>query len=163
MSFSMYFILTARNAILSGGYELPHHISVSIYLVGCEQALLGVGVGRGKGDPPPRELARRLSIWGNWRCWRLSLLIDCRLYAPHSQIWPEYELETASCSSYFALGPPVYAYNYTLFSRTMESLHANSLGSDRGYQRGQFWLISQTISSRIWTLVGLQMLISGPI
>ena len=56
-----------------------------------------MGGGRGKEDPPPRKLARRLSIWGNWRCWRLSLLKDCRLYAPHSQIWPEYELETASC------------------------------------------------------------------
>ena len=22
---------------------------------------------------------------------------DCRLYAPHCQIWPEYKLETASC------------------------------------------------------------------
>ena len=30
--FSLYFILTARNAILSGGYLLPHYISVSIYL-----------------------------------------------------------------------------------------------------------------------------------
>ena len=79
------------------GYLLPHYISVSIYLVACEQALLGVGGKRGKEDPPPRELARRLSIWGNWRCWRLSLLKDCRLYAPHSQIRPEYELETASC------------------------------------------------------------------
>ena len=77
--------------------SLPHYISESIYLVACEQALLGVGGGRGKEDPPPRELARRLSIWGNWRCWRLSLLKDCRLYAPHSQIWPEYKLETASC------------------------------------------------------------------
>ena len=74
---------------------MPHYISVSIYLVACEQALLGVGGGRGKEDPPPRELARRL--WGNWRCWRLSLLKDCRLYAPQSQIWPEYKLETASC------------------------------------------------------------------
>ena len=70
--FPLYFILTARNAILSGGYLLPHYISVSIYLVACEQALLGVGDGRGKEDTPPRELARRLSIWGNWRCWRLS-------------------------------------------------------------------------------------------
>ena len=61
---------------------MPHYISVSIYLVACEQALLGVGDGRGKEDPPPRKLARRLSIWGNWRCWRLSLLKDCRLYAP---------------------------------------------------------------------------------
>ena len=26
-----------------------------------------------------------------------SLLKDCRLYAPHSQIWAEYKLETASC------------------------------------------------------------------
>ena len=95
--FPLYFILTARNAILSGGYLLPHYISVSIYLVACEQALLGVGGWREKEDPPPRELARRLSIWGNWRCWRLSLLKDCRLYAPHSQIWPEYKLETASC------------------------------------------------------------------
>ena len=60
--FPLYFILTARNAILSGGYLLPHYISVSIYLVACEQALLGVGSGRGKEDPPPRELARRLSI-----------------------------------------------------------------------------------------------------
>ena len=68
-----------------------------IYLVACEQALLGVGGGRGKEDLPPRELACSLSIWGNWRCWRLSLLKDCRLYAPHSQIWPEYKLETASC------------------------------------------------------------------
>ena len=95
--FPLYFILTARNAILSGGYLLPHYISVSIYLVACEQALLGVGGGREKENPPPRELAPRLSIWGNWRCWRLSLLKDCRLHAPHSQIWPEYKLETASC------------------------------------------------------------------
>ena len=58
-----------------------------------------MGGGSGKENPPPRELARRLStcIWGNWRCWRLSLLKDCRLYAPHSQIWPEYKMETASC------------------------------------------------------------------
>ena len=95
--FPLYFILTARNAIVSGGYLLPHYISVSIYLAACEQALLGVGGGRGKEDPPPGELARKLSIWGNWRCWRLSLLKDCRLYAPHSRIWPEYKLETASC------------------------------------------------------------------
>ena len=48
--------MTARNAILSGGYLLPHYISVSIYLVACEQALLGVGGGRGKEDPPhPKE------------------------------------------------------------------------------------------------------------
>ena len=66
--FPLYFIMTARNVILSGGYLLPHYISVSIYLVACEQALLGVGGGRGKEDPPPREFARRLSIWGNWRC-----------------------------------------------------------------------------------------------
>ena len=26
----------------------------------------GVLGGRGEEDPPPRELARRLSIWGNW-------------------------------------------------------------------------------------------------
>ena len=30
--FPLYFILTARNAILSGGYLLPHYISVSIDL-----------------------------------------------------------------------------------------------------------------------------------
>ena len=47
--------MTARNAILSGGYLLPHYISVSIYLVACEQALLGVGGGRGKEDPPPKR------------------------------------------------------------------------------------------------------------
>ena len=76
---------------------MPHYISVSIYLLACEKALLGVGGRRGKEDPPPRDLSRRLSIWGNWRCWRLSLLKDCRLYAPHTQIWPEYKLETASC------------------------------------------------------------------
>ena len=76
---------------------MPHYISVSIYLAACGQALLGVGGGRGKEDPHPRELAPRLSIWGNWRCWRLSVLKDCRLSAPHSQIWPEYKLETASC------------------------------------------------------------------
>ena len=95
--FPLYFILTGRNAILSGGYLLPHYISVSIYLVACEQPLLGVGGGRGKEYPPPGELARRLSTWGNWRCWRLSPFKDCRLYAPHSQIWPEDKLETASC------------------------------------------------------------------
>ena len=32
------------------------------------------------------------------------------------------------------------------------------LGSDRSYQLEQPWLISQTISSRIWTLVPLQVL-----
>ena len=37
--FPLYFILTARNAILSGGYLLPHYISVSIYLVACSQAI----------------------------------------------------------------------------------------------------------------------------
>ena len=95
--FPLYFILTARNTVLFGGYLLPHYISVSIYLVACKQALLGVGGGRGKEDPPPRELAHRLSIWRNWRCWRLSLLKDCRLYTPHSQIWSKYKLETASC------------------------------------------------------------------
>ena len=69
-----------------------------IYLFGSLRASsLGGGGGRGKEDPPPKELARRLSIWGNWRCWRLSLLKDCRLYPPHGQIWPEYKLETASC------------------------------------------------------------------
>ena len=97
--FPLYFILSARNAILSGVYLLPHYISVSIYLIACEQSLLALGGRRGKEDPPPGELARRLSIWGNWRCWRLSLLKDCRLYAPHSQIWTEYKLETASCYS----------------------------------------------------------------
>ena len=30
--FPLYFILTARNVILSGGYLLPHYISVSIDL-----------------------------------------------------------------------------------------------------------------------------------
>ena len=30
--FPLYFILTAKNAILSGGYLLPHYISVSIDL-----------------------------------------------------------------------------------------------------------------------------------
>ena len=30
--FSLYYILTARNAILSDGYLLPHYISVSIDL-----------------------------------------------------------------------------------------------------------------------------------
>ena len=30
--FPLYFILTARNSILFGGYLLPHYISVSIYL-----------------------------------------------------------------------------------------------------------------------------------
>ena len=52
-----------------------------------------------------------LSIWGNWRCWRLSLLKDCRLYAPHSQIWPEYKLETASC---FVITPPLNAFRWPL-------------------------------------------------
>ena len=45
--FPLYFILTARNTILSGGYLLPHYISVS--MVACEQALLGVGGGGGGG------------------------------------------------------------------------------------------------------------------
>ena len=54
--FPLYFILTARNAILSGGYLLPLYISVSIYLVACEQALLGVGGGRGKRIHPQESL-----------------------------------------------------------------------------------------------------------
>ena len=54
--FPLYFILTARNAILSGGYLLPHYLSVSIYLVACGQALLKVGGGRGKEDPPQESL-----------------------------------------------------------------------------------------------------------
>ena len=60
--FLLYFTLTARNAILSGayisscGYLLPHYISVSIYLVVCEQALLGVGAGGGKRIHPQESL-----------------------------------------------------------------------------------------------------------
>ena len=50
------FILTARNAILSGGYLLPHYISVSIYLVACEQALLGLGAGGGERIHPLESL-----------------------------------------------------------------------------------------------------------
>ena len=36
--FPLYFILTARNAILSGGYLLPHFISVSIDFGGISNA-----------------------------------------------------------------------------------------------------------------------------
>ena len=97
MSFSPVFHSDCKNVILSGGYLLHHYISVSIYLVACEQALLGVGGGRGKEDPPPRELARSIANSPQIDSLRLSLLEDCRLYAPHSQIWPEYKLETASC------------------------------------------------------------------
>ena len=53
--FPLYFILTARNAILSGGYLLPHYISVFIYLVACEQALLGVGGREGERGIHPQE------------------------------------------------------------------------------------------------------------
>ena len=54
-----------------------------IYLFGSLRAnSLGGGGREGERGSTPRELARRLSIWGNWRCWRLSLLKDCRLYAP---------------------------------------------------------------------------------
>ena len=62
MSFSLYFILTARNAILSGGYLLPHYISVSIYLVACEQALLGVGAGGGKRIHPKRTCSQAIYL-----------------------------------------------------------------------------------------------------
>ena len=93
----LYFILTAKKCNSIWWLLIASLISVSIYLVACEQALLGVGGGRDKENPPPRELVRRLSIWGSWRCRRLSLLKDCRLYAPHSQIWPAYKLETAFC------------------------------------------------------------------
>ena len=51
--FPLYFILTARNTILSGGYLLPHYISVS--MVACEQALLGVGGGGGGKRIHPQE------------------------------------------------------------------------------------------------------------
>ena len=106
--FPLYFILTARNTILSGGYLLPHYISVS--MVACEQALLGVGGGGGEGERgsiPKRACSQAIYIWGNWRCWKLSLLNDCRLYAPHSQIWPEYKLETASRFSNVYVGVAV--------------------------------------------------------
>ena len=39
----------------------------------------------------------------------------------------------------------------------MRSLHPNNLVSDRSYQPGQLWLISQTIFFRIWKLVPLQV------
>ena len=65
MSFSLYFILTARNAILSGGYLLPHYISVSIFLVACEQALLGVGGGRGeRGSTAKRACSQAIYFGG---------------------------------------------------------------------------------------------------
>ena len=43
----------------------------------------------------------------------------------------------------------------------MVSLHLSNLGSGRSYQLEQPYLISQTISSRIWTLVPLQVLFFG--
>ena len=79
MSFSPVFYSDYKKCNSIRWLLIASLISVSIYLVACEQALLGVGGGRGKEDPPPRELARRLSIWGNWRSWRLSLLKDCSL------------------------------------------------------------------------------------
>ena len=47
--FPLYFLLTARNAILSGGYLLPHYISVSIYLVASG------GWGRRCASPPTKR------------------------------------------------------------------------------------------------------------
>ena len=55
MSFSLYFILTARNAILSGGYLLPRYISVSIYLV-ASKLFWGVGAEGGKRIHPQESL-----------------------------------------------------------------------------------------------------------
>ena len=41
----------------------------------------------------------------------------------------------------------------------MVSLHLSNLGSDQSNHKEQPWLISQTISSGIWTLVPLQVLL----
>ena len=61
--FPLYFILTARNTILSGGYLLPHYISVSIYLIACEQALLGVGGEEGeRGSPLKRACSQAIYL-----------------------------------------------------------------------------------------------------
>ena len=69
-----------------------------IYLFGSLRASsLGGGGGRGKEDPPPRELARKAIYLGELAMLEVITVKDCRLYAPHSQIWPEYKLETASC------------------------------------------------------------------
>ena len=98
MSFSPVFYSVCKKCN-SIWWLLIASLYLCIYLFGSLRAS-SFGGGRAGGekeDPPPRELTRRLSIWGSWRCWRLSLLKDCRLYAPHSQIWPEYKLETASC------------------------------------------------------------------
>ena len=54
--FPVFHSVTARNAILSGGYLLPHYISVSIYLVACDQTLLGVGAGGGNRIHPQESL-----------------------------------------------------------------------------------------------------------
>ena len=60
----MYFILTARNAILSGGYLLPHYISVIIYLFGSLRASsLGGGGREGeRGSTPKRACSQAIYL-----------------------------------------------------------------------------------------------------
>ena len=63
MPFSLYFILTARNVILSGGYLLPHYISC-IYLFGSLRASsLGGGGREGeRGSTPKRACSQAIYL-----------------------------------------------------------------------------------------------------
>ena len=56
------------------------------------------------------------------------MLKDCRLYAPDSQIWPEYKLETASCYMkimlpYFNLFPHIHEKHSEVCIETKSTAH----------------------------------------
>ena len=50
-----------------------------------------------RGSTPKRACSQAIYLGELAMLEVIKLLKDCRLYAPHSQIWPEYKLETASC------------------------------------------------------------------
>ena len=59
---------------------------------------LGGGRQEGEGRSTPKRACSQAIYLGELAMLEvISLLKDSRLYAPHSQIWPEYKLETASC------------------------------------------------------------------
>ena len=78
----------------------------------------GWGAGGGKRTHPQESLLAGYLFGGNWRFWRLSLLKDCRLNAPHSQKWPEYKLETASCLALDHSTTSSFLFSLPLFSVT---------------------------------------------
>ena len=82
-----------------------------IYLFGSLRASsLGGGGREGERGSTPKRACSQAIYLGELAMLEV-ISVCCRLHAPHSQIWPEYELETASCSHWNQGEPNNYGGN----------------------------------------------------